>query len=59
MALQLENGFCCIKHCCGIYEENNIVNIISIDDWTADVDYVLQKPLNLEKKCVWKNFRYF
>ena len=35
MASRLENGFCCIKHCGGVYKQNNIVNGARVDDWTA------------------------
>ena len=32
-----ENVPCCIKHCCGVYEQNSIVNSVDVhvDDWTA------------------------
>ena len=33
MISQLENGLCGISQCWGIFEHNNIVNSIRVDDW--------------------------
>ena len=32
-----ENVPCCIKHCCGVCEQNSIVNSVDVhvDDWTS------------------------
>ena len=30
------NEHCYIKHCWGIYEHNNIVNSVRVDDWTTE-----------------------
>ena len=37
MAFQLENDDCCIKHCWGVYEQNDIVNSVRVDDWTPEL----------------------
>ena len=38
MASQLENGFDCIKHCCGVvHEQKSTVNSVRADDWTAEL----------------------
>ena len=37
MASQLVNGFCCIKHYWGVYEQKSKVNSIRVDDWTAEL----------------------
>ena len=34
--LELENGFHCKKHCCGVYEQNSIVNSVPDIDGTAE-----------------------
>ena len=36
MASKLKNEFCCIKNCWDVYEENNIVNSVRVDNWTAE-----------------------
>ena len=33
----MANVLCCIKHCWGVYEQNNIVNSICVGDWTAEL----------------------
>ena len=36
MASQLGNMLCCIKHYCGLYEQN-IVHSVLADDWTTEL----------------------
>ena len=36
MASQLVNELDCIKHCWSVYEQNSIVNSVSVDDWTVE-----------------------
>ena len=36
MASQLENVRCYIKHCRGVYEQNNIMKSVRVVDWTAE-----------------------
>ena len=32
---ELENGFHCTKHCCGVYEQNSIVKSVPVIDCIA------------------------
>ena len=36
MDFQFENELCCIKHCWGVYEQNNIVNSVGVNDGKAE-----------------------
>ena len=37
MASQLTNELASIKNCSGVYEQNNIVDNVHKDDWTAEL----------------------
>ena len=45
MKSQLENELDCIKHCNGVYEQNNIVNSVRVDDWTAELTIIANNDL--------------
>ena len=36
MTSQLGNELSSIKHCRSVYEQNNIVNSVRVDNWTAE-----------------------
>ena len=37
MASWLKKKLCCIKHCWGAFEQNNIVNSARVNDWTTEL----------------------
>ena len=45
MAFLLKYGLCCIKHCWGVYEQNSIVNNVSVDDWTAELAIIASNEI--------------
>ena len=49
--LKLENEFCGINHCWGVYEQNSIVNWVRVDDWTAELAIIASNGGVMLLKC--------
>ena len=47
MDFHLKYGLCCIKHCWGVYEQNIIVNSVSVDDWTAELAIIASNEIGV------------
>ena len=47
MVSQEENGFCFIKHRWDIYEQNNIVNSVHVNNWTKNSKFSVQSTIKI------------
>ena len=45
MASHLGHEVCCVRHCYDVYEQNSIVNSVSVDDWTAESENIANDVL--------------
>ena len=55
MASQLKDELCCIGHCLGDYEQNSIVNSVSVGDWAAECAIIASNESEslAQKICAW------
>ena len=52
MASQLVNELCYIKHCWSVYEQNNIVSSVRVDDWIAKLVTISTRKIPLQEGYV-------
>ena len=57
MASQLEAELCCINHCWDVYEQNNIVNSVGVDDRTTEWVAASSEPMRIVN-APWKATKY-